>query len=194
MVYGGCGGGITPCIINFGTISKWVVSYMPQLLYLKEISSDTHWVGHHVGPRARLDVTCNNMLPVVGSKPQFLSCPACVSLTVLAGSLAMYFLLFDYRSCITGYICMSHNPVSIFIYCLCVLWTATHMPMFTNVAVQSSSALYDGNTCKEAILLTFLRIIDAVWKEVMLWLVYLDHAKVCGTNLYCHCSFYSCSL
>jgi len=41
------------------------------------------------------------------------------------------------------------------------------MPMFTNVAVHSS-ALYDGNTRKEAILLTFLRILDAVWKEDML--------------------------
>jgi len=45
---------------------------------------------------------------VLGSKPQFFSCPACVLLIVLApSSLAMYFLLFGYRSCITGYICMS---------------------------------------------------------------------------------------
>lgn len=58
--YGGWGGGITPCIINFGTISRWVISYMPQLHCL-EISPDRHWVGHHVGPRARLDVLCKNI-------------------------------------------------------------------------------------------------------------------------------------
>ena len=72
---------------------------------------------------------------------------------------------------------MSHNPVSVFIHCLRLLRTATRMPTFTNVAVQSSSALRDGNTFKEAILLTFLRILDAVWKEDMLWLVYLGHAN-----------------
>jgi hypothetical protein len=71
---------------------------------------------------------------------------------------------------------MSHNPVSVFVYYLHLLLAATHMPAFTNVAVQSSSALYDGNTCKEAILLTFLRILDDVWKEDMLWLVYLGQA------------------
>lgn len=59
--YGGWGGGITPCIINFGTISRWVVSYMPQLLCFEEISPDMHWVGHHVCPRARLYVLCKNI-------------------------------------------------------------------------------------------------------------------------------------
>jgi len=68
------------------------------------------------------------------------------------------------------------------------------MPTFTNVAVQSPSALYDGNTCIEAVLLTFLRILDAVWKEDMLWLIYLGHAKVCGTNYCFHCSFHCSNL
>jgi hypothetical protein len=63
------------------------------------------------------------------------------------------------------------------------------MPTFTNVAVQSS-VLYDGNICKEAIQLTFLRILDAVWKEDMLWLAYLGHAEVCGTNFCCQFSFH----
>jgi len=88
---------------------------------------------------------------------------------------------------------MSHNPVSVFVYCVHLLWTATHMPMFTNIAVQSS-ALHDGNTCKEAILLTFLRILDAVSNEDMLGLVNRSDAKVSGTNLSCQCSLHCFSL
>jgi len=75
------------------------------------------------------------------------------------------------------HLCVSHDPVSVFVHCVHLLWTATHMPMFTNVSVQSSSALHDGNTCKEAILLTFLRILGAVSKDDMLCLVNLGDAK-----------------
>jgi hypothetical protein len=34
---------------------------MPQPLYLEEMFPDTYWVGHHVGPSARLDVLCENI-------------------------------------------------------------------------------------------------------------------------------------
>ena len=124
-VYGGWGGGITPCIINFGTISRWVVSYMPQLHCL-EISPDRHWVGHHVDPRARLDILCKNICCLYWEAKHSSSIVQHVSY-ILSWLLlhAMYFLLFSYSSCITGYICMSHNPVSVFIYCLHLLWTAT---------------------------------------------------------------------
>jgi hypothetical protein len=68
------------------------------------------------------------------------------------------------------------------------------MPIFTNVGVQSFAALYDGNTCKEAIQLTFLRILDTVWKKDILRLAYLGHAEVCGRNLCCQFSFHCFSL
>ena len=83
---------------------------------------------------------------------------------------------------------MSHNTVSVIVYCVHLFWTAAHMHMFTNVAVQISFVLHDGNTCKEYIILTFLRILDAVSKEDMLCLVNLGDANICEKNLSCQCS------
>jgi len=89
---------------------------------------------------------------------------------------------------------MSHNTVSVIVYCVHLLWTAAHMHTFTNVAVQISFALHDGKTCKEAIILIFLRILDAVSIKDMLCLVNLGDANICETNLSCQCSLHCFSL
>jgi hypothetical protein len=42
--------------LDLGVRWRWVVSFMPWLLYPRERAPGTHWIGGWVGPRASLDV------------------------------------------------------------------------------------------------------------------------------------------
>jgi hypothetical protein len=55
--------GITPQILNLGTIWRWMVSFIPRPLYSGERSPGTHWIRGCVGPRAGLDAEEKRKIP-----------------------------------------------------------------------------------------------------------------------------------
>jgi hypothetical protein len=73
-------GGIVSCILNTGIRWRWVVSFMPWLLY-----PWYPWIGGCAGPRAALDVKAKRKksLPVLGIKPGHPACSLVTKLTEL---------------------------------------------------------------------------------------------------------------
>jgi hypothetical protein len=54
---------MAPRIHDLGTRWRWVVSFTPRPLYLRERGPGTHWIGGWVGPRAILDAVVKRKIP-----------------------------------------------------------------------------------------------------------------------------------
>jgi hypothetical protein len=55
-------GGITPRILNLGTIWRRVVSFTPRLLHPRGMNPGTHWIRSWVGSSVGLDVVAKRSL------------------------------------------------------------------------------------------------------------------------------------
>jgi hypothetical protein len=70
------GGDIAPRILDLSTRWRWVVSFMPQLLYPRERTPGTNWIGGWVGPKAGLDMVVKRKIPSL-TGTHTLNHPAC---------------------------------------------------------------------------------------------------------------------